>query len=173
MAHTEQQNYFRSVKARFPEVFENTKVIDCGSLDVNGSLREFFTNPEYIGVDIAQGRGVDMVCKVHELVFKECFDVLVSSEMLEHDEYWRDSMKKMYDMVKAGGYMVISAAGEGRPEHGTSRTGAHWGTSNDYYKNILEEDFREVLPPELFDLYEISHERGHGDIYFLARKKSI
>lgn len=172
MAHTEQQVFFKSIKDRFPEAFKDVKVIDCGSLDINGSLRAYFDNSEYIGVDIATGRGVDMVCKIHELPFKEAFDTVVSAEMLEHDEYWRDSLKKMYAMCKPDGYIVISAAGDGRPEHGTTRTGAHWGTSNDYYKNILEEDFHEIFLPEMFSIYEISHDRNHGDIFFLGKKSN-
>lgn len=170
MAHPEQQEFFRNIRARFPDEFKGVKVIDCGSLDVNGSLRSLFDSVEYIGVDIAAGRGVDIVSKIHELSFKEVFDVVVSGEMLEHDEYWRDSLRKMYDMCKSGGLIIISAAGEGRPEHGTTRTGAHWGTSHDYYKNILESDIEEVFKKEEFSLYEISHERQHCDIFFVGRK---
>lgn len=171
MAHKEQQDFFQSVKDKFPDRFKNVSVIDCGSLDINGSLRDFFENPDYLGVDIAHGRGVDLVCKVHELNLTKKFDVVVSSEMLEHDEHWRESLAKMYDLCRSGGLIVISAAGEGRSEHGTRRTGAIWGTSGDYYMNILEKHIKEVYNPSMFTEMEISHEKKHGDIYFWGIKK--
>lgn len=172
MAHKEQQDFFKSVKEKFPDRFKDVSVIDCGSLDINGSLRDFFENPDYLGVDIAHGRGVDLVSRIHELNLNKKFDVVVSSEMLEHDEYWRESLAKMYDLCKKGGLIVISAAGEGRPEHGTRRTGAIWGTSSDYYMNILESHIKEVYNTSMFEEMEISHERKHGDIYFYGIKKS-
>lgn len=174
MAHPEQRDFFITVKGRFPHAFKGVKVVDCGSLDVNGSLKDLFEDSEYTGVDIVVGgRNVDIVSKTHELPFHEEFDIVISGEMLEHDEYWDKSLKKMFDMVKPGGILAISAAGEGRPEHGTKRTGAHWGTSHDYYMNILEEHIEKVLERDWFTIYEISHHRGHKDIFFLGVKKSV
>ena len=46
----------------YPEFFQNKSVPEVGSWDTNGSIRRFFSNCEYIGVDIAEGPGVDVVC---------------------------------------------------------------------------------------------------------------
>lgn len=172
MSHPEQRDFFVSVKKQYPASFKNVKVIDCGSLDVNGSLKDLFEDSDYTGVDIVQGgRNVDIVSKTHELPFHEEFDTVLSGEMLEHDEYWELSLKKMFDMVKPGGILALSAATDGRPEHGTTRTGAHWGTSHDYYMNINAGHIRSVLKPEWFAHYEISVHKGHSDIFFLGVKK--
>lgn len=42
MAHKEQKEFFDSVREKYPQYFKEVKVIDLGSLDVNGSLKELF-----------------------------------------------------------------------------------------------------------------------------------
>jgi hypothetical protein len=66
----------------------------------------------------------------------------------------------------------FTCATTGRAEHGTKRTGNLWGTSDDYYKNITEEDVREVLDIEkLFDKPEFSTQSLTKDLYFRGIKK--
>lgn len=171
MAHPAQQEFFRKVKVQFPDAFHKVKVIDCGSLNVNGSIKDNFTSSVYIGVDIVQGDNVDVVSHIKDLKFDEgSFDAVVSGEMLEHDETWRESLRKMYDMCKSGGLIAISCAGEGRKEHGTKRTGALWGTSPDYYMNLNEDHFKEVYKPDMFSqMFFEYNERAH-DQYFYGIK---
>ncbi len=71
--------------------FEGKKVLEVGSKYVNGSVRpliERFCHPkEYIGVDIDWGKYVDLVLPAEKLVKHfgyEHFDVVISTEMLEH-----------------------------------------------------------------------------------------
>lgn len=171
MAHPAQKQFFFSVKEKHPQHFDKIKVIDCGSLDVNGSTRELFTNSEYLGVDIAAGKNVDRVSQIKDLEYKEEFDTVISGEMLEHDETWEQSLKKMFDMCKKGGLIVITAAGKDRPEHGTTKTGTQWGTSPDYYMNIEEEHLNKALPKKLFKEYNVEYNAVDKDIYFYAIKK--
>lgn len=60
-------------------------VLEVGSQDVNGTVRPLFTGP-YIGVDIAPARGVDEIADAQDLssFADRSFDVVVSTEMLEH-----------------------------------------------------------------------------------------
>jgi hypothetical protein len=39
MAHLEQKVYIKSIKDKFPYYFNNTKVLEIGSLNINGSIR--------------------------------------------------------------------------------------------------------------------------------------
>lgn len=170
MAHPEQRDFFEIVKARFPKNFRNIRVIDCGSLDVCGSAKDLFDGCEYLGVDIAPGPNVDRVGLIHQLTFSEEFDTVISGEMLEHDEHWQASMRKMYDMLKPGGLLALTAAGPTRPEHGTHRTGEKWGTSPDYYRNIWPQDFLKVFDLDReFSAWAVSG-RGTEDTYFWGRK---
>ena len=47
----------------------NEKTLDIGSLGVNGSLKDLFT--DYIGLDMREGDNVDIVANGHELPFKD------------------------------------------------------------------------------------------------------
>lgn len=169
MAHEAQRLFFQEVKYQLPEYFHKAKVVDFGSKDYNGSLKEFFTESDYIGVDISEGKNVNFVSKCHEFTTNDKFNVVVSGEMLEHDEYWKESLKKMYDLLLPGGLLVISCAGKDRPEHGTRRTDGHlYGTTQDYYMNLEPEHFREILKEEMF---EDSHCFDYNqDTYFYGIK---
>ena len=77
------------------EEIEGKRVIEVGSLDVNGSLRplmESYNPKEYIGVDVAKGPGVDRICKVENLIEEmgqNVVDVVISTELLEHIKDWK------------------------------------------------------------------------------------
>jgi len=78
--------------------FENKRVIEIGSFDVNGSFRKIVTqfNPkEYIGTDLETGPGVDIVCSADRLVEKfgmESFDVIISTFVFEHINNWQECL---------------------------------------------------------------------------------
>lgn len=171
MAHHQQKEFMDKVKSIFPSNFKNVTVIDCGSLDVNGSFKDLFEDSVYIGVDIVNGGNVDIVSKTHELDFSDKFNTVVSGEMLEHDEFWEKSLKKMYDMCVSGGLIAITCAGKNRPEHGTLRTGSVWGTSEDYYKNLTPEDFKTVFKDEMFSDVHYEEHENPSDTYFYGIKK--
>lgn len=173
MSHPAQKEFFRKVKKEYPDSFHKVKVVDCGSLDVNGSIKELFTESDYTGVDIVAGRNVDVVSHIKDLSFEDnSFDTVVSGEMLEHDGTWKESLQKMYDMCKSGGLLAITCAGEGRPEHGTRRTnGKQWGTDFDYYMNLTEAHFREVYKDEMFTMTHHEYNPVARDQYFYGIKK--
>jgi SAM-dependent methyltransferase len=86
-------------------------VLEVGSYDVNGSVRPFFTG-SYVGVDMRAGPQVDMVAYADALPFDdESFDVVVSTEMLEHDPRpWR-SLDEMARVLRHGGVLLLTARG--------------------------------------------------------------
>ena len=59
MAHLEQRRFFEQVKTDYPKFFQSVSVLEVGSLDINGSLRDLFQDCNYLGVDVATGKGVD------------------------------------------------------------------------------------------------------------------
>lgn len=177
MAHLTQRRFFEKVKTEFPNYFVNTKVIDFGSLDINGSLKGLFSNCNYIGVDIREGKNVDRVSKAHEYC-SEKVDIVVSAEMLEHDAYWLESLLNMYELLKNGGLMAVSAAGPLRKEHGTLRTFRKgdiraWGESPTYYRNITKEMMEEFIGKTLkrFSRYNIEYGWEGRDLYFYGIKQ--
>jgi len=169
--HNEVIEFFQEAKTKYPSFFDNKKVLEVGSLFINGSVRDLFTNCEYIGIDLGPGQGVDVISKAHEYKHPSEFDVVASTEMLEHDCYWKESLAVMYENIKPGGIMIFTCAGPDRAEHGTSKDNA-WASpfTTDYYRNISVEDFESILPKSLFSESEIKYYRGKNDLYFVGIK---
>ena len=178
MAHQEQKDFLTYVKNKFPTKFENCKVLDIGSLDINGNNRYLFTNYEYIGVDIGEGNNVDVVCRGHEYKNDSLFDIVVSSECFEHDEFWKLTIENAINLLKPGGIFMFTCATTGRSEHGTKRTSPKdspftSSLDNDYYQNLTEEDIRESINiDQLFADCEFqSRLSWPQDLYFWGIKK--
>jgi len=99
-------------------------VIEVGSYNVNGSLRSFIESlepKEYLGVDIELGPGVDQICKAEDLVErfgKNRFDVVISTEMVEHVKRWQEVIYNLKEITKPGGLMLVTTRSEGFPLHG-------------------------------------------------------
>jgi len=100
------------------------KVIEVGALDVNGSPRYILQllNPrEYIGVDIESGNGVDIVCPAENVVERfgeNVFDIVVSTEMLEHALEWRAAISNLKRVLKLNGLLLITTRSRGFKYHG-------------------------------------------------------
>ena len=123
MAHPQQAEYFDAVRALYPQHFERARVLEVGSLDINGSVRDLFRDCDYTGVDLQPGPGVDLACPGHLLAFPSGhFDTTISAECFEHNPFWRETLANMLRMTRPGGLVLVSCATTGRKEHGTSRT---------------------------------------------------
>ena len=148
MAHALQFEYFELLKKIYPDRFKDVRVLEVGSLDINGSIRQCFESCDYVGVDLEEGKGVDLAKEGQLLDFPtRSFDVVASAECLEHNPFWAETVVNMLRMMKEDGMISISCASYGREEHGTSRTtptaspftvDAKW----EYYRNLGEKDFR-------------------------------
>ncbi len=103
---------------------KSKKIIEVGSYNENGSLREFldFWDPDdYIGIDITKGPGVDIVCsaeKILEHFEKESFDIVISTEVLEHIKDWRKAISNIKAVCKPNGIILITTRSYGFGYHG-------------------------------------------------------
>ena len=107
-----------------PEEVEGKRVIEIGSYDTNGTLRplvESYRPREYIGVDIVEGPGVDMICRAEDILGKfgkESFEVIISTELIEHIQDWRKVVHNIKNIGKPGGIFLITTRSFGAPYHG-------------------------------------------------------
>jgi hypothetical protein len=171
MSHQSQLDFVKSVKDIFPYSFKDVKVLEVGSLNINGSVRQFFENCDYVGVDLAEGKDVDLVGHIHMLPLAEnSFDTVISCECFEHDKHWKETFQTMYNVSR--GLVIFSCATTGRQEHGTTATSpADSPFTNDYYKNLTEQDFRESFYlNDMFSKYEFSVNQRPEDLYFWGLK---
>ena len=102
---------------------QGKKVIEVGSYDVNGSLRpvvESWGAAEYVGVDIVPGPGVDVICKAENLVEKfgkQSFDVVISTELLEHVRDWKKVIANIKGICRPNGTILITTRSYGFGYH--------------------------------------------------------
>jgi predicted SAM-dependent methyltransferase len=157
MSHKTQINWCLKIKKEYSEYFYMKRVLDIGALDVNGNNRVLFKECDYVGLDVIKGKNVDVVCIAHEYKPEQLFDVVLSTNALEHDIYYKKTLKKMVEVLKPNGLMFISAPFIWH-EHGTKKSKPHVsGTTQmnkewaNYYKNITIEDIIENLDlPNIF-----------------------
>ena len=123
MAHIEQLDFVRDVRDRFPSAFAGRRVLEIGSLIVNETVRGFFRDCDYIGIDVAEGAGVDHVCQGQDYDAPAAsFDTVICCEVLEHNPSWQETMDNMIRLTRPGGLILMTCATTGRAEHGTTRT---------------------------------------------------
>ena len=94
------------------------RIMDFGSYDVNGSYLPIFDSPnwEYVGVDMAEGPGVDIVLKrvyFWDEISSNSFDVIISGQTFEHTEFFWLSILEMKRVLKNGGFCCILAPSAG------------------------------------------------------------
>ncbi|WP_216907031.1 class I SAM-dependent methyltransferase [Synechococcus sp. CCY 0621] len=180
MAH-EQQLYFVScVQKSFPQFFADAKVLEIGSLDICGSVRKFFSNCSYIGVDVAPGEGVDVVCQGQDYDAQDgSFDHVISCEAMEHNPMWKETFINMVRLVKPGGLLTMTCASYCRPEHGTTRTSSVESSPLsvsigwEYYRNLGIADFKSVIDfDSRFSFYRFWTNWKSKDLYLVAIRRN-
>ena len=179
MTHPAQSNFIKTLSEKFPDNFNNIKMIEVGSLCINGSIRGFFKDCDYIGYDVGEGKNVDVVYDgINFNQAHNIFDTAGSCNCFEHNPHWVSNFKDMHGMLKPGGLLFITVPTIGSEEHGTTRTDPNSspltvGLGWDYYKNLTEEDFREHFNlDEMFSGYkfELCFD-DTKDLYFYGIKR--
>ncbi|RXR02794.1 class I SAM-dependent methyltransferase [Pseudoxanthomonas composti] len=103
----------------YSEPFKNrpgVKVVEIGSRNFNGSLREVAPAQfEYIGLDFATGDGVDIVLdSPYSLPFEDgSVDMVVTSSCLEHSEMFWLVFLEVMRILKPDGLFYLNAPSNG------------------------------------------------------------
>lgn len=119
------------------------KVLEIGSRDINGSVKGLLNWTEYIGLDIIDDKSVDVVddaMNIQKHWVDETFDLVICVETLEHVKNPTRVVELMRNVLKKGGWMLITTPSIGHPEH-------DW--PSDYYR-FFENTYRDVF----FEGYE-------------------
>jgi len=134
------------------------KVLDVGSMDINGCVRGYCE--DYVGVDMRQGRNVDIQALGAALPFRdEFFDHVCCLEMLEHDAYPFRTVKELRRVLKTGGLLVMTARGINFPPH---------DHPNDYWRFTMEG--LRVLCEGMWPV-ETHEEKNHVGVWVRAQKQ--
>jgi hypothetical protein len=146
-----------------------TRVLEIGSLDVNGSVRPLFpTAKQYHGIDIAPGPGVDEVADAADWHASTLFDVVVSTEVLEHAPRWRDVVTNAWNALGAHGVLLMTCATVPRAPH--SAIDGWEVRPDEWYENVAPADvlaLTRTFDPATWQM-EVALDRG--DLYFRLDK---
>jgi len=179
MSHQHQLEFVSRVGEIFPGHFRGRKVLEIGSLEVNDSVRRFFRDCDYLGIDIAAGPGVDVVCQGQDFAAPDgAFDVVISCEVMEHNPHWRETFANMVRLCAPHGLVVMSCAGIGRREHGTARSDPQASPLTvaqgwNYYRNLSAADFRAAGLVEAFRYHRFMVNWVSCDLYFVGVKDGV
>jgi len=124
-----------------PYIQKSAKILEVGSRNVNGSMRDVLSEraSEYVGIDLFDGPGVDMVCDVAALTdsfANQSFDLVVSTEMLEHCLAWQDALFKMVSVLRPDGLLLITTRSPGFELH--DYPSDHWRFSYSDFEQIFK-----------------------------------
>jgi SAM-dependent methyltransferase len=178
MAHPQQLRFVETASIHMTRSWDGLSVLEIGSHNVNGSIRPFFAGSEYVGVDLSEGRDVDVVASGHDVAFPDGrFDLAICCESFEHDPGWFRTFANMHRMTKPRGVVLVTCASRGRREHGTARTSPAEspGTAAvgwNYYRNLTESDFVKRLNlHDMFEAHAFFRNDMSKDLYFIGRKR--
>jgi SAM-dependent methyltransferase len=130
-------------------------VVEIGSQDVNGSLRDVCpSNFNYIGLDFVKAKNVDIVLQdPYKLPLEnDSIDIIVTSSCLEHSEFFWLVYLEILRTLKPKGLLYINAPSRGDyhrypvdcwrfyPDSGIALS--KWGLRNGF-NNILLESYTE------------------------------
>jgi SAM-dependent methyltransferase len=149
------------------EMIAGHDVLEVGSLDVNGSLRPYVESlgpARYIGVDIALGPRVDEVVDASKLVDRfgpDAFDVVITTEMVEHIRDWRTVVHNLKGVVRPGGLLLVTTRSIGFPYH---------GFPYDFWR-YEPEDMRAIFAD--FEMVALERDSASPGVFVLARKPAL
>lgn len=141
--------------------FQGKKVLDVGSLELEGSLRfiiESFKPKKYLGVDIKKGKGVDFICQAEDLVRvfgQESFAAVICSFTLEHILNWQKAISNIKNVCQKAGLIIIAVPVD-HPYH---------GYPNDYWR-FQKRDLQRIFS----DCQILSLEENHQWPFLLFAK---
>ena len=177
MAHSQQVRFLNFVRETLPDYFKGQKVLEVGSLDINGSVRGLFIDCEYIGIDVADGKGVDLVVNGENFAGQaNSIDVVISCECFEHNPEYEKTWLNMVRVLKQDGLLIMTCATYGRMQHGTLLASPESSpltvqNGQDYYRNLVETDFDFLYLKNFFAEYFFVTDYSNSDMYFVGLGK--
>ena len=90
-------------------------IYEFGALQVSGQegfadIRTLFPGKKYVGADIREGTGVDVILNLHHINLPpESVGTVLILDTLEHVEFPRKAIEEAHRILKSNGILVISS----------------------------------------------------------------
>lgn len=144
--------------------------LDLGGRDVNGSIHHLFPpDTAWTVVDQAPHPSVDVVADAATLELGRQFDVVVSTETLEHTPKGAEIVASAHRHLKPGGMFLATMAGPGRYPHGAS--GEPAPPPGEWYRNVTPDDLALWLAKAGFEGWSL--DQNGLDLRVVAWKEGV
>lgn len=150
---------------------ESIRVIEIGSRNINGAVREHFPAADWIGLDLIEGPGVDVVCDARDYTTKDRAQLVICCEVFEHCERWRELIRAAWRLLIPGGAFIVTCAGVGREPHSASDGGAP--QTGEWYCNLTAAAIADSLEAHGFQIRVIETNQHWRDVYAIATKTAL
>lgn len=116
-------------------------VLELGARDVNGTARSLFVSADrYLGIDISEGNGVDIVADASTYTTDDRFDTVLCMEVLEHTDKAREICRNAHRHLNKAGVFIVTTAGTGREPHSAVDGGPL--REGEFYRNVTVAELR-------------------------------
>lgn len=178
MAHPEQANFIEQLRRRFPGEFNSArKVLEVGSQNINGSVREFFpADASYLGIDLGVSKDVDLVIPGELIQLPTAWaDITISTECFEHASSWKEILENLIRITQPQGLLILTFAGFERTAHGTVDAGLDASPfTGHYYKNLVPSDIYDAIQVgRYFSCHAFEINSESHDTYFWGVRNAI
>lgn len=142
------------------------RVVEFGSRDVNGTVRDLVPHQTWVGIDREPGPSVDLVMDCRDYYPITPPDLIVCCEVLEHSSDPQAIVEQAGQVLAGGGWLVMTCATDPREPH-SALTGGPL-PDGEHYANVSLEEFEgwcwwgEIVVAEVDDLV--------GDLRAIVRK---
>lgn len=115
-------------------------IYEFGSLQVPNQegfadIRPFFPGKKYVGCDMREGPGVDLVLNLHDIDLPaETAGTVLALDTLEHVEFARKAVDELHRILKPNGILVISSVMK-FPVHGFPHD--YWRFTTEGFKSLM------------------------------------
>lgn len=144
----------------------NTILDNCGS----NSIRDFFDKVNYVGYDTHEGPGVDkVIVSVTDILndYQDIkADVIVCTEVLEHDITFWVTMNLIGSLLKKDGYLILSARGVDIATN--IAMGEHSLESGDYWR-FMPQAHRVLITMANCSMVELYDDTQYPGFYALGK----
>jgi SAM-dependent methyltransferase len=180
--HPDALNYVNEWLHTWKIPFGTVAVLEIGSRDVNGSVRQLLApDPDiiYVGIDTLPGKGVDLIADGATYDTQARFDLILCCEVLEHAANFVDIIKNAYRLLTPNGYFVFTCAGPTRNVHSAIDAGEL--RPGEYYFNLRICDLGNALVLAGFREWDMKYNpydkyfplgREFQDIYGWAQRQN-
>lgn len=163
--HAEAYDYVRRVVlgAKFDYV------IEYGSKNINGTVREVIDAKRYWGIDIVEGKDVDEVADAFTWRSEEPAQCIVCCEVLEHLKPIDGIIVSARANLSVGGWLVITCATDNRATHSAVDGGPL--QEGEWYCNVAPSVLEDALKRCGFSIRSFQVNEDRGDLYAMAVKE--